>query len=161
MKALSIIFTLILLSGCVTPESLGLTPISKDQLETSTIVEIKDSTQAELYERARQFVADSFKSAQAVIQYESKEQGRIIGKGVVGGYQEAGIGSYYIQYNFSFTIDIKNGKARLTTSNYIHAPSNHPIIYSQELDSLQPELNSLRTSFSKRMNEPASDGGDW
>lgn len=162
MKAILIVITtLILLSGCATPESMGLIPLKKDQAETIKIIDIKGVSKDELHERAKQFVADSFKSAQAVIQYESKEQGRIMGKGVVGGYTEIGFSSYYISYNFSFNIDVKDGKARLTTSNYIHTPSNQPIAYIQQFDEIKPGLESLNAAFSQRMLQSASDTTNW
>ena len=161
MKAIILISTLLLLSGCATPESMGLIPLKKDQAETSKIIDIKGATKDELHERAKQFVADSFKSAQAVIQYESKEQGRIIGKGVVGGYTEVGFSSYYLSYNFSFNIDVKDGKARLTTSNYIHIPSNQPITYIQRFNEIKPQLESLNEAFSQRMIQPSSDTTSW
>lgn len=162
MKAILLIISiLIVLSGCATPQSMGLIQLKKDQAETSKVVEIKGVTKDELHERSKQFIADSFKSAQAVIQYESKDQGRIMGKGVIGGYTEIGFSSYYMRYDFSFNIDVKDGKARLTTSNYIHNPSNQPIEYIQQFDVIKPELESLNEAFAQRMLQSASDISSW
>tara|TARA_B110000196_G_scaffold137709_1_gene119370 strand:+ start:7805 stop:8314 length:510 start_codon:yes stop_codon:yes gene_type:complete len=164
MKAiLLIISTLILLSGCVTPQSMNLIPLKKDQTETIKIIDIQGVTKDELHERSKQFIADSFKSAQAVIQYESKEQGRIMGKGVIGGYSKAsfGVEPHYFPYNFAFTIDVKDGKARFATSNYAYTQTNQPMLYKRELDMLKPELESLNEAFSQRMLQSASDTTNW
>ncbi len=43
------------------------------------VVEVADKTQAEIYEGARQWIAENFKSSNAVIEYESRDTFTVIG----------------------------------------------------------------------------------
>ena len=73
------------------------------------------STKDILYQNAKVFFVDKFKSAKDVIQYDDKNEGKIIGKGLfkIDGFQKANLlygWNLTWKVNFSTEIICKNGK---------------------------------------------------
>ncbi|MCC8426944.1 DUF4468 domain-containing protein [Mucilaginibacter sp. UR6-11] len=65
-------------------DTLGLNiPIKDGHVVYEGIVEMPGKPKMDLYNNAKQWFVDCFKSAKDVIQNEDKDQGRIIGKGVI------------------------------------------------------------------------------
>lgn len=72
-----------------------------------------------LYEKIKIWVAQNFKSAKAVLEYENKENGTLIGNGIVS-YPCSGlgcIGKTEWKIPFTMQVDIKDEKFRLTFTN--------------------------------------------
>lgn len=101
----------VILSGCggyartVTPA----------QMETQKVFEVPGLGKDEIFEQSKIWIAKNFKSSKAVIEYENKEKGIIIGNGAVRGYANGGLAVF----NVFFTLEeeIKDGKVRVTTNN--------------------------------------------
>lgn len=69
-----------------------------------------------LYKNSKLFFADAFKSAKDVLQYDDREEGKIIGK---GNFKIEGGQSVFLSYftevwivNFSIELFVKDGKYR-------------------------------------------------
>lgn len=81
------------------------------------IVDIPNVKQDIIYENSRQWVAKNFQSANAVIQYQDKEVGSIIGKGNTKIPCSSGIicldGSTQ-RLEFTFQVDAKDNRARVS-----------------------------------------------
>ncbi len=94
----------------------------RDTLITFHEVEKIDSTKAnELFNRARMWVNDNFKSGKDVIQINDKETGTITGKGILKlpyNYKFYGKTSGETDYNFSFKIFVKDYKYKCEFTNF-------------------------------------------
>jgi len=65
-----------------------------------------------LYKNAKIYFVNNFKSANSVIQYDSKEDGKIIGKGNLNVYDTYILTPFDWQVNFSTEISCKDGRYR-------------------------------------------------
>src|SRR5437867_1266257 len=66
------------LLGCA-----GMQPVEQKDLEFEKIIEVQNYSKDSLYEGVKIWIAQNFKSAKAVLEYENKEQGTIIGNGII------------------------------------------------------------------------------
>lgn len=155
---LAIVFSVFLIS-CTT---LNTNKIQPGSAQYSQVVLVPGTNKDELYERARQFVANNFRKVSAVIQYESKESGRIVGKGVLSAPLDQGITVQYIAWRVPFTIDVKDNRARIQMSNYTQADHGYQVEYQYQLDMVQPEVENLADDFAAAMKTPATAAAaDW
>src|SRR5215217_3996181 len=81
------------------------------------------ATKLELYTRARSWVATTFGSAQAVLQMDDKDVGRIIGKANMLWPYTGLIGNVICKcpIAYTFTIDVKEGKFRCVLTDFTHS----------------------------------------
>jgi hypothetical protein len=92
----------------------------KDSFEFK-LIDTVNATKAELYLRARQFVALNFNDAKSVIQMDDKDAGKIICKGVMDVYIKGPMGKSSGNYiDFTINVDIKENKYRVILSNFNH-----------------------------------------
>lgn len=100
------------LFGCATTAPLPTTPVKFEK-----VYEVPNFTQAKLYDGVRQWFAISYGSANAVIQYEDKAVGTIIGKGNMKYPCSTGfecMAAPDARIEFTSRIDTKDGKIRVT-----------------------------------------------
>jgi hypothetical protein len=91
-------------------------------LTFSRVVSIENVSKNELYDRAKSWFAETYKSAKDVIQMDDKEAGKLIGKGnfrydskvFSGSTQTTGWISYTI------TLQVKDNKYRYEITNFRH-----------------------------------------
>jgi hypothetical protein len=114
------IILLFIILGCLieTPiYSQDIFPIDKEtgEIVYSGVVNVDSTNSKELYVRAHEWFANTFKSAKDVIQLDDKEAGKIVGKG----FYDAGIPKSYGgiihspligSVNFTVEIQTKDGK---------------------------------------------------
>lgn len=100
------------LVGCATTPT---EPLKSASFEK--IYEVQGLTKNQVYDGARQWFAVAFKSANAVIQYEDKETGTIIGKGNMG-FPCSGalncMANQNVFITFTARVDSKDGKMRVS-----------------------------------------------
>ncbi len=88
---------------------------------TFKLVDSTQDTKANLYTRARQFIALEFSSAKEVIQMDDKESGKIIGKGIFLTTQKLALGiPKQSIVRFTVTIDVKDNKYRCIINDVYH-----------------------------------------
>ena len=94
-------------------------PINENgDYEFSEVVSVDgDPTKEQLYGAAMIALSDAFKSSKDVIQSKDKDLGFVTGKFVTGPYPFS-MGIWESKFNFSFRLDFKNGKYRITI-NYL------------------------------------------
>lgn len=137
----------------------------------SAVISADSIMKDELYSRAMQWYANTFKSAQAVIQYSDKGEGKIIGKGSFVEYAFGSSGDT----RFTITTFFKDGKAKIILTDFswkVRNPSSHADIlnfdspsnwwinwWPRQIPKLNEQLNTdaLATlaAFEKAMKEPA------
>jgi uncharacterized protein with TBP-like fold DUF4468 len=100
---------------------------SQDSLRTpvaySEVIKIDTTLSSnELYLRARAWFAESYRSAQDVIQMDDKENGKIIGKGNIKYTSRifAGSGGTKGWIRYTISIQVKNGRYKYEISDFYH-----------------------------------------
>lgn len=106
----------LMVGGCATLP----TPTDKKMDDLTEIIDVPNKTKDQIFEGSKIWIAQSFKSANNVIQYADKDTGSIIGKGNIqypcDGFIDCGAFGKDI-VNFTIKIDIKNDKARVVISD--------------------------------------------
>lgn len=94
-----------ILSGCVSTK-----PI--EPIHSTEIVNIPGATKNEIFNRSREFFTTYFVSGESVVDYENKDAGTIIGKGIADNGSLMKIIPFRI--NFKIKVDTKDQKMRIT-----------------------------------------------
>ncbi|BFM60404.1 DUF4468 domain-containing protein [Acinetobacter baumannii] len=142
------------LAGCMTP----ITPTQQAMPEISQVIEVPNKSKDQIFEDSKIWIAQSFKSANNVIQYADKSTGSIIGKGNIqypcDGFIDCGaFGNDRV--NFTIKIDTKDSKARVTINDvtrtnltYVQGGVNNlgkevPITILQHQQKIAVNLNNV------------------
>ncbi len=130
-------------------------PLTEEERTIVQVYEAPGFTKDQLFTASRMWIAQNFKSAKAVIEYESKDEGTIIGNGNFA--YPCGKGFTCMlkadwRVPFTMKVESKDGKIRLTFTN-IHlawpasysggistAAADFPIKDRADLDKIKPEL---------------------
>lgn len=104
------------LVGCATLP----TPTDKKMEDITEVIDVPAKSKEQIFEGSKIWIAQSFKSANNVIQYADKGTGSIIGKGNIqypcDGFIDCGaFGNDRV--NFTIKIDSKDNKARVSISD--------------------------------------------
>lgn len=152
------------LGGCATMTA---TPLPDSAKTFEKVVEVPELTKDEIYTATKVWIAQNFKSAKAVIEIDSKEDGLIVGNGIIDypcdGIECLAKGDWRVP--FTMRVDIKEGRFRLSFSNIklawdasynagILSPAAEVNVSNQsEMDSIKPKLlefaDQIRTSIAK------------
>jgi hypothetical protein len=104
----------ILLSGCA-----GLAPVSETDLTFDRVVDAPGFTKDQIFEASKIWIAQNFRSAKAVLEYENKQDGKIIGNGSIkypcSGVDCLGKGDWNAL--FTMQVDTKDQKFKMTFTN--------------------------------------------
>jgi len=150
-----------LFTGCA-----GMQPITEANRTFEKVYEAPSYSREEIFNGTKVWIAENFKSAKAVLEYENKDTGTIIGNGIIS-YPCNGlecITKADWKVPFTMRVDIKDQKFRLTFSNLhlswppsynrtLGAQPGHdgPIGTQSDLDAVKPELlkfgNQILASF--------------
>ena len=108
-------------------------------------IEIPGATAAVLFSRAKNFGAMTFKSAIHTLQNEDPAAGRLVYKGTFSAPDLMGT---VRDIRFTMTIEVKDGKARITLSNMgsIYGKANQ---FCQPVEELLKEDGTARTGVGK------------
>lgn len=107
----------VILNGCVslpTATDKQIQPITK-------VVDVNGKSKDQLYDESKIWIAKNFKSANSVIQYENKTDGKILGKGAIPFPCEGFIDCSAFgkdKVNFTIQIETKDNKARIVVSDF-------------------------------------------
>jgi hypothetical protein len=138
------------LAGCA-----GMQPLTDVDRTIVRVVEAPGYSKDQIFEGTKIWIAENFKSAKAVLEYENKDAGTIIGNGIIHyptkGFNSITKGSWKVP--FTMRVDIKDQKFCLTFSNLqlswppswnstFGAQPGHegPLNYKDDLDAVRPEL---------------------
>lgn len=152
-----------LLLGCAIPQ-----PITEADRTFERVVEAPGYSKDQIFEATKIWIAENFRSAKAVLEYENKEAGTIIGNGAVrypcSGMECIGKGNWKVL--FTMRTDMKDNKFRLTFSNIqLSWPPSYsstfgaqpgytgPVNSRNDLEKIRPELlkfgDQVRSSIGK------------
>lgn len=171
----NIIFTgclFLSLAGCAA------TPIEQPKSASfEKIYELPELKKNQVYDGARQWFAVAFKSANAVIQYEDKETGTIIGKGNMG-FPCSGalncMANQNVLVTFTARVDSKDGKMRVSYDDLVKKsnPSYSggiklngyelPIAKgSYDAEMVTAKLNKLSDDMAEKIKSQQKVNSDW
>lgn len=113
-----------LLTGCAT-----VPPTPQEPVKLENVYTIEKLTQDQIYDGVRQWFATAFKSSNAVIQYEDKKAGTIIGKSNTK-YTCSSIGECFMAttndvLEFTIRVDTKDGRVRVAFSDLVYFRPAH------------------------------------
>jgi len=83
------------------------------------LIDTVNASKNELYIKAAEWLANSFKSAKSVIEMQDKEAGKIVGKGTNDYISESLFNTITHHINFTFTIDVRDSKYRIRITNFV------------------------------------------
>lgn len=150
-------------------------PITEEDRTIVQVFEAPGYTKDQIFAATKMWIAENFKSAKAVIEYENKDEGTIIGNGIIrypcgGAFACMAKGDWTVP--FTMRAESKDGRFRLTFTNIhlawpasyssgISTPAHDgPVNQRSDLDKIRPELlkfgEQLLTSMSK-----AKSSDDW
>jgi uncharacterized protein YceK len=145
-----------LFSGCASTRAL-----STSEKQIQKIVEVKGASKNQLFDKSKMWFASTFKSANAVIQYENKENGTIMGNGNI----TTSITTVLWRLKFSIATEVKDEKARITiTGTSVSAADrdNEWPVSPWYWDSFKNELESLSTEYELFLKDKTeSQPGNW
>lgn len=140
------------------------------------VYEAPERTKDQIFSASRIWIAENFKSAKAVIEYENKDEGTLIGNGLIpfpckGVFDCLGKGSWKVR--FTMRVDMKDDKFRLTFSNIglvwpaavyngVVTPANDggPVYSQKDRDKIQTALLLFGPEMQVALaNAPGKD--DW
>lgn len=114
MKKFILILSIILFAGCA-----GLEPMPQSEMDFHRVVEAKGLKKDQLFDGTKMWIAETFRSAKAVIEYEDKEKGTIIGNGIIkypcSGFNCVAKGDWKVL--FTMKVDVKEDRFRLSFTN--------------------------------------------
>lgn len=149
--------------------------VSEEDRTIAQVFPADGFTKDQIFTGGRKWVAENFRSAKAVIEYESKEDGVVIGNGNVnypcnGAWDCLGKADWRIK--FTMKLEARDGRFRLTFTNInlywpakitsgIRTPENDsPIAYQNQMDEVKPVLLAFGTAIQKSLiQNKATD--DW
>lgn len=114
MKNLIFICCILAATNCYAQkDTVGLKmPFKDGRLIYEEVVVVPERSKMELYKNTKQWFVDEFKSSKDVIQSEDKEDGKIIGKGIIPIYYNNWAGTAKCTDLITIQIECKDGKYR-------------------------------------------------
>ncbi len=155
-KKCALIFSVILLSVSACKATQPYTPVV-----VTNVVEIEKS-QADIYNKVRQWFSEYFVSGESVIDYEDAATGTIIGNGVASiGSDPFGIIQYKI--HFSIRVDTKDGKFKIeykinkhTNSDSTNGTYNVAHITEDRNNLAKQEVEKITANLEKYLKQGSS-----
>jgi len=133
-----LILIFIFLESCASTYGGKVTP---DQLTFQRVYEINNINTNEIFDRTLEWMAKTFIDSREVIELKDRERGKIIGNGIVQFKDVVNISDC----KYMVTIDIKDGRFRITFSNYLWLGTSYGDI---ALDK-KYHVDQVNISFSK------------
>lgn len=161
------------LSGCATAPQQPVEPVKFEK-----VYQMEGLNQSQVYDGARQWFATAFRSANAVIQYEDKATGSIIGKGNTqyrcSGFADCMTVTSGDRVDFTVRVDTKDGRMRVSYDNLTHYKpaqlisgvryneSNTPITESKPSAKLIVDaLNSSSDEMAEKVKTQQKVNSNW
>jgi hypothetical protein len=140
---------LLFVYGCASMQ-----PVKEEDKTFSQVFDAPGNSKDKLYDQIKIWIAQTFVSAKAVVEYENKEAGTIVGNGIIkypcGGLDCIAKGDWKVPFNMK--VDVKDDKFKLTFSNLglswpakrdslgFHEAFNGPLTQQGDYDKARPKL---------------------
>jgi hypothetical protein len=153
IRTLFLLATMLVMAGCAAVQ-----PVPESNRTFDAVFDTPGASKDQIFSATKIWIAETFRSAKAVIEYENKEEGTLIGNGIVpypcGGIECVAKGDWSVP--FTMRVDMKDQKFKLTFSNirvswppsynstYGAQPGHDgPVNLKGDFDSIKPRLLGL------------------
>lgn len=134
----------------ITPELLNI-PIKDGQIFYEQISEAS-GTQRQLYMRARKWFVDHFHNANSVLQYDDKEDGKLMGKAFHVYDFESGVSTSKVSIYFTLNIDLRDNRYRIQFYDMYGSDKKTNQIL-QALAAVSASLSTMQTGYYQGMED--------
>jgi len=166
MKLISVVLAVCLaLVGCAVEPQLP-----ESALRVEQVVQLPGKNQQQIYQGVKLWLAQTFRSAKAVIELDDPQNGVVVGNGIIDYPCVTGcMGTTGWRVAFSMRIDMKDQKARVAFTGLrilippqagIHGPMDNPVWSQKDMDNIRPGLLALADSLGKGI-VAAEPNGNW
>lgn len=153
----------IVLSGCAGQSYQYAT---NESVNPSKVFDASGSNKDKIYSSAKMWIAENFRSAKSVIEYDNQAEGTIIGNGTIKypceGFECVGKGEWTV--DFTMKIEVKDGRFKTSFSNlvldlpattgmYASASSKVPVSSQEDAAKITPKLLSFGDSITQYINK--------
>ena len=148
-----------------TRDSLGMPTFDGQSIGIQEVVKVDSLSKKQIYDRAKMFFVETFKSAKDVIQLDDPDAGTIIGKGNASYSYFNVAATAVLTVYFTIKIEVKDNRYRYTITDirygqYKLDPAefwNYPKMNKKHAAALGAELRNIEKLLLKSMNAVASD----
>jgi hypothetical protein len=160
--AFAVVVMVALFAGCA-----GMRPVAETDRTFEGIFEAPGATKDQIYSATKMWIAENFRSAKAVIEYDNKDDGTLIGNGIIP-YSCSGMGCLgrsKSRVPFTMRVDADEGRFRLTFSNlrltwpmsYLAwgalPPHDGPLTTQGDYDTVKPILLAFGPSIADAIRQ--------
>lgn len=175
MKPIATLFAALALVGVSYSTAAKSPPITEEDRTIIQVFEAPGYTKDQIFAATKMWIAENFKSAKAVIEYENKDEGTIIGNGIISypcGNAFSCMAKRDWTVPFTMRTESKDGRFRLTFTNIhlawpasyasgISTPAHDgPLNQRSDLDKIRPELLKFGEQLVASMGK-ARNSDDW
>lgn len=123
-------------------------PVTEEERTVVQVYEAPGFTKDRLFDGAKRWVAENFRSAEAVLDYEDRESGTLIGNGnmVIDPPMQRGV-SYYGVYRgrvgFKMKVEAREGRMRLSFTNVMlmyRGSGESPPVRAVDMENIRAKL---------------------
>jgi hypothetical protein len=144
-NVIAIIIAALAFAGCT-----GLEPVPENEKTFSKVVEVKGKTKDQIYTATKIWIAENFKSAKSVIELDSKDDGIIIGNGIIkypcDGFECVAKGDHRVL--FTIRIDMKDERFRIVFSNImLYWPASKSFPSYKGPVNLKSDMDAIRLAL--------------
>lgn len=151
-------------------------PLNEEERKVAEVFEAEGYSADQIFQGIRMWIAESFESADAVIEYENREEGIVIGNGTMAYPCEGGftcrIRASSWKVKFTMRAEARDGRFRLTFSNVMlayptyrnmgvsMAAYDEPVKDRTDMENIREKLLELGPSIASSLQASAS-SEDW
>lgn len=155
MKKLFLIFAFVI---ALYPTSAKSKKAKEQSFEVQKVIEVPGVSKDDLYVLANSACVEMFRNAEAVIQFSDKSAGIIKGRFTISNVFYA---LFYYDYAVAVTVEVKDGRCRLTLSDITYAPQqignvkSKPLPVSQRpkmMEVVQDRLDDFVAEFERKIS---------
>lgn len=152
----SLAVALLLLFSISAVEAKKPLPVPEEERIVVHVFDAPGSTADEIFKASKVWIAENFRSAQSVVEYEDGATGTIIGNGSIAYPCDGGwtcrVRAESWRVKFTMKVEAKNGRFRLTFSNVlmsyppynnmgVHRPGyDEPVATKEDMDNVRAKL---------------------
>lgn len=128
------------ISGCASAVKLAQ---PSDYTAVEYVAEVPGLSRTEIYDGLKYWIAENFRSAKQVIDYEDRANGVFIGNGVIPNIiLSSGLAQIPLNGSFKMKAEAKDGKFRLTFSQFEIIGRTNSVMYTTEIEQMKSRLNA-------------------
>lgn len=151
-------------AGCATTNNPENAMATAEDMNPQAVIDVPGITKDEIFDATNRYIAETFNSAKAVIDYTDKPSGTIIGNAsfsypCVGAMECIGKGGFYVMAKIK--VEAKDGKFRLSFSNeQLGIPAPVAIYSKRDADAAKQRFDETAKSL-KAYIETRKAAGSW